>query len=259
MSNLFADLQRLTLNTEMYTIDNARKKLNRIVDFFKNREEYLQLVTIFAEVERKLDVQTLLDADSFMCQHVEPIDLPEDLRHDSLGFCRGSRLVFDGRYVYPVKDPHGDVMGFCGYDKFSEVKYLDSDNYGYKAKRYSLWGMERMREYYSSSEPVFFVEGIVCALYLRQCGLQSLAYLGSTLSPYGVEILKRFGSRAVVVADSDHAGDLCRKFLNRKVPSIRVVQSAVAKDVDDSRIVCPYFADELYKMKNMFYRSEYFY
>ncbi len=259
MSNIFADLQRLSMKQSMTDVTSARKSLNAIVNYFKHRPDYMELVTVFADKVRNLNVSTLLGADSFMVQDLLVTDIPESLRHDSYGFCHGSSLVFDGRYVYPVKDVMGDVMGFCGYDAFSDTKYLDSRNYGYVAKTYSLWGMERMREYYNSTDPVFFVEGIVCALYLRQCGLQSLAFLGSMPSRYVIEIMRRFGTRAITVIDSDEAGLACRKYLHRALPSLRVVQSAVAKDIDDSRKVVPEFADELHKLTNPFYRSDLFY
>lgn len=259
MDNIFAQLQALSTMSEETTIDKLRKQLNQIVTVFKGRPEYLEEVTIFAEQVRNLEVKTLLDCDSFMVQPDVDFDiLPEELQHDSLGFCRGMNLIFSGRYVYPVKDVKGDVMGFCGYDKFSDIKYLDSVNFGYKAKSYSVWGMEKMRDYYESSEPVFFVEGIVCALYLRQCGLQALAMLGSNITPYVMEIIKRFGPRAVVIVDSDEAGTHCRNTLRRFNKSIMCIQSTVAKDVDDSREVNPEFANELRKLDNRFYRSSLF-
>lgn len=259
MGNLFAELQQLSMQQQFTKVETARQQLNKIVKFFKTRSDYMDLVTVFANQVRNLEVSTLLGADSFMVQDILSTDLPEELRHDAYGFCRGSTLIFDGRYVYPVKDVRGDVMGFCGYDKFSDTKYLDSKNYGYVAKQYSLWGMECMSVYYRSSEPVYFVEGIVCALYLRQCGMQSLAYLGSMPSKYVIEIMRRLGMRAVVIIDSDEAGLHCRKYLHRVLPSIRILQSVVAKDIDDSRLVIPEFADELRKMSNPFYRSVLFY
>ena len=174
--NIFAQLQSLSTMSSETTIDHLRKQLNKIPEFFKTRDDYLENVTIFAEIVRNLETKTLLECDSFMVQDDMLItEIPEELQHDSLGFCKGSSINFLGRYVYPVKDVHGDVMGFCGYDKFSDVKYLDSINFGYKAKQYSVWGMEKLPEYYRNDKPVYFVEGIVCALYLRQCGLQSLA------------------------------------------------------------------------------------
>lgn len=256
MANIFAELQMLSQQNADTQIKRTRENLNAIVEVFKHRDTYLQEVTTFAQYVRNLEVQTLLDCDSFMVQpDVIVTEIPEELRHDSLGFCRGVDLIFSGRYVYPVKDVQGDVMGFCGYDKFSDVKYLDSQNYGYKAKRYSCWGMEKLPDYYRNSEPVFFVEGVVCALYIRQCGLQSLALLGSNVSPYMLEVIRRFGSRAIVVVDADEAGNKCRENLRYRLPAVRVVQSHVAKDIDDSRMVNPNFIDELRKFKNPFYRS----
>lgn len=257
--NIFAQLQALSTLNEETTIGSLRKQLNGLVAFFKSREAYLEEVTIFAEMVRNLEVKTLLDCDSFMVQEDFLLtELPEEFQHDSLGFCRGDYCIYQGRYVYPVKDVRGDVMGFCGYDKFSEVKYLDSLNFGYKAKSYSLWGMEMLPEYYKSDKPVYFVEGIVCCLYLRQCGLQALAMLGSNISPYVTEIIRRFGTRAIVCCDSDEAGTKCRNILKKRLPTVRCVQSRIAKDVDDSREVNPDFASELSKLSNPFYNSKLF-
>ena len=258
-NNFFAQLQAASMLSEETTIGALRKQLNDIVNFFKARPTYLEEVTIMAELVRNLEVKTLLDCDSFMVQDdFLQTELPEELQHDSLGFCKGMDTVFLGRYVYPVKDVHGDVMGFCGYDKYSEVKYLDSVNVGYKAKQYCFWGMEKLPEYYRNAEPVFFVEGIVCALYLRQCGLQSLAYLGSNISPYQCQIIRRFGHRAIVICDSDEAGTKTRKSLKYKAPAVRVIQSRIAKDIDDSREVNSDFAGELAKLKNPFESSKLF-
>lgn len=257
--NIFAQLQALSTLSAETTVKSMRKQLNGLVEWFKARPTYLEEVTIMAEMVRHLEVQTLLDCDSFMVQDDFLLtELPEEYQHDSLGFCKGIYSPFVGRYVYPVKDVQGDVMGLCGYDKYSDVKYLDSLNYGYRAKAYSVWGMEKLPIYYRNSEPVYFVEGIVCALYLRQCGMQSLAMLGSNISPYVVEIIRRFGNRAIVCCDADEAGSKCRKMIRRRIPTVRCVQSHIAKDVDDSREVDESFADELRKLSNPFYNSKLF-
>lgn len=260
MDNIFAQLQMLSQMSKESTIDNSRKQLNRMVEWFKSREPYMEEVRIFAELVRNLEVKTLLDCDSFMVQDDFLLpELPEEFQHDSLGFCKGDYSPFVGRYIYPVKDVHGDVMGLCGYDKFSPNKYLDSLNYGYRAKSYSVWGMEKLPEYYRSDKPIFFVEGIVCALYIRQCGMQSLAMLGSNVSPYVREIISRFGSRAIVCCDSDESGTKCRKQIHKYLPAVRCVQSAIAKDIDDSRLVNEDFATELAKLSNPYYSSKLFY
>lgn len=259
MPNIFQELQMQTMQ-EGNTVAKTRKVLNELVEWFKQRPEYLEQLSFFAgEKLRNLDMQTLIDCDSFMCiDSFLANEIPEKFHHDSYGFVRGIDVVFSGRYVYPVKDVHGDVMGFCGYDKFSDIKYLDSVNFGYVATRYSCWGMEKLPEYYRSNEPVYFMEGIVCALYLRQCGFQALATLGSNVTPYVREIMKRMKNRVFYLADADEAGNACKKSLKRSMPWLRVVQSRIAKDIDDSRKVDPSFADELRKLKDPFYRSSLF-
>ncbi len=259
MQNIYAIGQMLSAASveNDNSVVKARKDMNRIVELFKQRPDYMELVTDFALSYRHLDVETFIKADSFMVNpDVLITEIPEDLQHVSLGFCKGLDIVFSGRFVYPVKDVKGDVMGWCGYDNESSTKYLDSINYGYVAKRYSLWGMEELPAYYRSTEPVYFVEGIVCALYLRQSGLQSLALLGSNVSPYVLEIIKRFGTRAIIIVDADEAGTKCKNNLKYRDKLIRVYQSRVAKDIDDSRKVDDEFIEEVKALRNPFYVSK---
>lgn len=258
MGNIFQELQLLSM-AENDTVAQSRKQLNRIVAFFKTVDDYKDDLSVCAIDLRHLELKTLQDADAFFVhEEWSPAMLEEDLQHDSLGFCRGMFFVFGGRLVYPVKDVKGDVMGFCGWDLYSEVKYLDSLNHGYKAKATTFYGMEKLPEYYRSSKPVFFVEGIVCCLYLRQQGFQAFATLGSYLTPYVITIAERFEHRAVFITDSDEAGNKFRKQVRRVLPKARVYQSTIAKDVDDSRLVDPNIVNEFVKFENPFYTGKYF-
>lgn len=258
MGNIFAELQMLSSN-QLNTVMDARQQMNRLLKCFLEDPEREGWVRVFAEGVRNLEVQTLLDCDSFMIQPDMTFGfIPPELMEDTYGLFKGAYCVFSGRYVYPVKDVQGNVMGWCGYDKFEDVKYLDSRNYGYKAKNATLWGMEKLPEYYRSGRQVFFTEGIVCTLFARQCGEQALATLGSNLTPYVAEIINRFGVKARILTDSDEAGNKFKRIAHRLCPKARVIQSRVAKDLDDSRQVVPEIAEELHKFENLFYRSEYF-
>lgn len=242
------------------TVESTRKQMNQIVEIYKSQDDYDEYVRRFATFVREgIKEQTFKDADSF---YVDPdigaTILNEDLRHDALGFCRNGICIYEGRYVYPVKDTHGDVMGWCGYDLYTDPKYLDSKNYGYVAKKTTLYGMEKLPEYYTSREPVFFVEGIVCCLYLRQEKFNALAFLGSHVSPYVLEIVKRFGSRAVVIPDSDEAGNKLKKQISYYCKQARIHQSKIAKDVDDSKTVNPDIVSDLKVMGLPFAKLKYF-
>lgn len=231
-----------------YSIEDTRKDMTRMVDFFLNIPDQEMYIRTVFEKTRGLPMSLAREQKVFFVPHdFDYLDIPEEFRVEALGMVRYGRIIYAGRFVYPVFDVRCQVMGFCGWDKFVEPKYLDSKNYGYKAKQASLYGMEKMEEYYNSNKPVYVVEGIVCCLYLRSIGLQALALLGSSITPYVREILNRFGRRLIIIPDNDivgkeafkidglPAGEHLVKQAMKELPKARVIQSTVDKDVDDTR------------------------
>lgn len=244
-------LRELQLLTEReYSVEETRKDLNRLTNWFCNQPEQEHYLKVAIQNTRKLPVSIAKQQKVFFVNdEMTPSWIPEEFRVESMGFVKGNHVVFAGRLVYPVMDVKGDVMGFCGWDKVNLPKYLDSKNQGYKAKQDNFYGMECLPEYYRNNKPVYLVEGIVCCLYLRSKGFQAFAALGSHLTPYTVEILKRFGNRLIVIPDNDtigklitvinqvhSAGDNFVKQIKRELPKARVFQSVIAKDVDDTRL-----------------------
>ena len=246
--NIFLQLQILSQQEQVSQISESRKVLNKAVEYFIGTDLNKEQLPHFAKF-RQLELSTLEKAKVFYTDGT----VPEEFSHDSYGLMHGDFPVFVDRFVYPVFDVKGDVMGFCGYDVDSSAKYLDSQNYGYTAKSYSCYGMEKLAEYYNNDELVIFVEGIVCCLAAREAGVQALAFLGSQMSPYMAQIVKRFGDRAVVFMDSDEAGT---KFRRRIHKQFRCAQSTIAKDLDDSRKVNPDFFNEVKKLRDPFYQSQ---
>lgn len=233
-----------------FTVADTRKDLNRLVEYFMAREDQVESVEVAFVKERQLSWDIAREHKIFFVDdELEKIDLPEEFCEESFGFVRGSHLVFSGRLVYPVMDVKGDVMGFCGWDKFEKPKYLDSKTYGYTAKQTTFYGMEKLPEYYRSGKPIYVVEGIVCCLYLRSIGLQAIATLGSSISGYVLEILKRVENRLIFIPDNDVigknneelatslAGEHYVRQVKRLLPRATVIQSIVAKDIDDTRKV----------------------
>ena len=222
----------------IYSADQAREQLNNLVDFcIESSSDYEQDLRIISNM-RKLPIETLKEHKVFFIDEgmFTSDNFKDEFKDEALGFWRRSYCVFDGRVVYPVFDVRKNVMGFVGWDKFELPKYLDSKNQGYKAKNTTLYGMEKIHEYYSSREPVFFTEGIVCALYLRSKGFNAMATLGSHLTPYVLTIIKRFGHRAVIIPDNDTAGESFVRQAKTHLREATVIQPTIAKDVDDSRL-----------------------
>jgi len=261
--NSFQEIQMLSLLEGNTSVKDTRVKMNKIVEHFENAFFYEEQLQFFSEM-RKLKPETLKEVNSFMVTDDYPFTaIPEELRHESLGFCRSDRIIYSGRYVYPIKDIRGDVAGFVGYDKFESPKYLDSRNYAYKAKTTMLAGMERMEEIYGSKEPVFVTEGYVCKLWLQEQTLLSLATLGAYISPYEYTILRRLGDRVVMVNDGDEAGSKSARIIKRELPKAKVIQPFLAKDVDDTRqlensVSEDIVAELLSIAKNPFVKRHYF-
>lgn len=243
------DMQLLA--ERQYSVEETRKDMGRLVDWFCSQPEQEHYLEVAIHNERRLPVDIAKQQKVFFVDD-EMVSgrLPEEFRSESLGFTRGNIVIFAGRLVYPVMDVKGEVMGFCGWDKVNKPKYLDSKNQGYKAKHSTFYGMETLGEAYRNDKPVYIVEGIVCCLYLRSQGFQAYAMLGSNLTPYVLTILRRFGNRLVVIPDNDtigkstteinaqnfNAGNKFVSQVKKELPKARVVQSVIAKDVDDTRL-----------------------
>lgn len=231
------DLRLLQLSVESTdSVDETRQTLNNLVKFFRSQEIHQFAMEEIIVKERLQDSSVAEMSECFFIdEDFEYAELPDEFKPESLGLCRGRNIIYAGRLVYPVKDVDGNVMGLCGWDKFDKPKYLDSKNNGYKAKDTTLYGMENLREYYSSNRSVFLFEGIPCCNYARSKGHQALSSLGSNLTTYVVQILKRFGPRLIVVPDSDEAGHKFAMQVRRYLPEATVLNCRLDKDLDDSR------------------------
>lgn len=245
-----------------YSIDDVREDLGRIVDFFRGQDYHNHAMKLFIEDYRELPIRLADDAMAFCVDEDMPLSsYPEWMFQEPLGFIRGNYVPMAGRCVFPVRDVDGSVMGFCGWDPFEEPKYLDSKNYGYKAKAVSLYGMEKMNEYYNSKEPVFVTEGLMCTLYLRANGFQALSWLGSYMTPYVRTILRRFKSRLIAVPDNDETGDKFVKQIKRDLPKAMIIQCAKGKDIEGLRKLDEHCCEEqllkeLKSLTNPFVKTE---
>lgn len=233
-------LAQMQLEAEMiYTVDDSREQLNRLVEYCISISPSYEQDLIRIEGTRHLSVDILREQKVFFLDDMDITynSLPEEFRDEALGFIYKKHPIFNGRVIYPVMDVRHDVMGLCGWDSTSLPKYLDSRNQGYKAKLTTFYGMEKLPEYYRSKLPTFFVEGIVCALYLRSVGFNACAFLGSHLTRYVIEIIKRFGDRAIIIPDNDDAGNKLVQQCKFTLPMAIIAQMTKAKDIDDSRLL----------------------
>lgn len=225
-------------NDSTYDIKNVRQDLNKVVEYWKKKDYWRNAIKVALQEDRKLSEEISLQCDAFFIDEDEmPKNNDDFLSEYPLGFVKYNKFIFSGRIVYPIKDVNGDVMGFLGWDKFETPKYLDSINYGYRAKQGSFAGMEDLRTYYETKPYLFITEGYVDTLWLKSQGFAAMSSLGSHLSYYQLQILKRFGSKVIILADNDEAGNDWIKQIKRKLPKALSFQARYGKDVDGMRLI----------------------
>lgn len=221
---------------EEYSIEDVRSDLRRVVDYFRGMDYWEDAMKAFIVDYRELPFEVANTSEAFAIDENTPVgSLPDWIKQPAIGMVRKNWLYYAGRCVFPVKDVRGQVAGFIGWDPYVKPKYLDSKNYGYKAKTTTLYGMEKMPEYYATKDPIFVTEGMMDTLYLRSKNFCALASLGSYLTPYVVAILSRFGNRLVMIPDNDETGDKYVAQVKRALPKALVYQVAYGKDIEGCR------------------------
>jgi DNA primase len=115
---------------------------------------------------------------------------------------------FRDRIIFPIYDENSRVVGFGGrvLDQ-STPKYLNSPETPVYTKRRLLFGLQRARDACRSEGTVFIVEGYLDLIALHQHGISnSVATLGTSLTPEHIRLLTRYATHMVLVYDSDDAG-----------------------------------------------------
>ncbi|MFO7708924.1 MAG: DNA primase [Desulfobacterales bacterium] len=115
---------------------------------------------------------------------------------------------FRDRIMFPIFDETARVVAFGGrVMDDSTPKYLNSPETPIYTKRKVLYGLHRAKERCRSLGSVFIVEGYLDLIALHQAGIENtVATLGTALTPEHIRMLTRYTGRMVLVYDSDAAG-----------------------------------------------------
>lgn len=143
--------------------------------------------------------------------------------------------VFAGRFVYPILGFNNEVIGYVGYDRDHQTKYLLSKSYGF-GQSTTFYGMNMMRWIYKMGF-VVVVEGIVDCLWLWMQGIPAIALQGNKLTPFHIQVLKRFGYNVLLVPDNDETGHKAITFWTKSLPQASVLKLLNGKDIDEWRKV----------------------
>ena len=146
----------------------------------------------------------------------------------SLGYSEKQDMV-----TVPVHSPDGMPIGFVG----RSVDGKEFKNTPGLPKSKTLFNLNRVK----SSSRVYVVESSFDAIRLDQCGLSSVATLGSNVSNTQIELLQKCFNDIIVIADNDEAGGNMKTKIIEKLGSRVSVITLDSKykdigDMDDSDI-----------------------
>lgn len=146
---------------------------------------------------------------------------------------------FRGRVIFPIHDIAGRVIAFGGRLIDGEgAKYLNSPESAIYHKRKNLYLLDRARKAIRERKRSILVEGYMDAIRLHKCGFtESLASLGTSLTPEQAETLSRFADRCYMCYDADTAGQnatlLSMFTLQQHGLDVYVVNLPASKDPDE--------------------------
>ena len=115
---------------------------------------------------------------------------------------------FRSRLIFPVRDIAGRVIAFGGRIIDGEgVKYINSPESEIYSKRKNLYLLHEARKFIREKGRSILTEGYMDAVRLHKCGFkESVASLGTSLTPEQAGLLSRFADRCYICYDSDQAG-----------------------------------------------------
>ena len=117
--------------------------------------------------------------------------------YNSYGEC-----VFSDRYIFPIKNTKGDVIGFSGRSLDPNLpKYINTCETEFFKKSFALFNYHKAKAY----STVYVVEGYMDALSLIDCGIPNVvAAMGTAFGSSHLSLLK--GKDIILSLDHDGAG-----------------------------------------------------
>jgi DNA primase len=121
---------------------------------------------------------------------------------------RGHYDRFRGRLMFPIRDVQGRVVAFGGRTLGAEEpKYLNSPETPLYTKGRLLYGLDLARPAFRERQRALLVEGYVDCLMAHQFGFtETVATLGTALTPEQLALLRRYCHEVVTFFDADTAG-----------------------------------------------------
>lgn len=135
---------------------------------------------------------------------------PQQLK--DVGLCvltsYGARDYFRGRLMFPIINQRGETVGFGGRILGEgEPKYLNSPETVLFSKSHVLYGLNFAGPAIRKAGRAVLLEGYMDVIACHQAGFENtVAPLGTSLTPEHARLLKRYADNVIVLFDPDAAG-----------------------------------------------------
>ena len=115
---------------------------------------------------------------------------------------------FRARVMFPITDLRKRIVGFGGRTLGDGTpKYLNSPDTALFRKGQTLFALDQARDAIARTKTAIVVEGYFDAIVLHQARVtNTVATLGTALTPEHVQVLRRFAVNVVLLFDPDAAG-----------------------------------------------------
>jgi len=181
------------------------------------------------------DLAKTLSAEGFLAGDLEKAGLV--LARDTGGYYDR----FRGRLIFALRNVTGDVVGFAGRAMGEETpKYINTPQSPAFDKGKLLYGLDHAKRFLAEST-LILTEGYMDVIALHRAGIRNaVASMGTALTEFQVEAVRRYCSNVILAYDADIAGDAATirgiEMLIERGLDVRVVRFPEGQDPDS--IVC---------------------
>jgi len=231
---LLADRAGVKIDTYRSEIDKSQK--NRILEinqkaayFFnhlltempqaKDARDYLERRALKSETIADWEVGFITEQWDLLTQYLLKKGVGVDdlvasgltIKKEGAGAGRGYYDRFRGRIMFPIKDVHGNIVGFTGRQLVENPeaggKYVNSPQTIVFDKSRVLYGLDKAKMEIKSKDLVVIVEGQMDVIACHQAGMKNVvAASGTALTPEQIRLIERYTKNIAMAFDADKAG-----------------------------------------------------
>ena len=211
-------------------VKRYRARLTRYVDIMRENAGDYKLKE-FCEL-RKLDMNSVKEAGIFYINEPTEMLIPEffDEVRDFGVIAMNNRPIYNERYVIPIRDLSGQVMGMVGYKHGVVEKYM------YATPKYfmrgdAVYGLENFKDILDSGYAII-AEGIMDRVRIKSLGFKnSIATCGADKSWERMLLFSGI-KKCIFIPDRDRAG-MNTDYHWKSDTMLRILLPDTFKDIDE--------------------------